>query len=88
MSEGKKSAKEASWGGAVGVLVGAGAAILNRKYGVALPPDIQDAVAGLIVGAASGLGAILSSYILGNRRTPDQPHEGPGTSDSLTDARK
>jgi len=68
MSEGKQSAKEASWGGAVGVLVGVGTAFVARKYGIALPPEVQDAASALIVTTASGIGAIVSSYILGNRR--------------------
>ncbi len=68
MRTGKESAKEATWGGAIGVIVGACAAFVNRKYGIALPPELQDAVSSLIVGATAGLGAIVSSYILGNRR--------------------
>lgn len=65
---GKKSAKEAIPGGAIGVLVGVGGAYAARRYGVALPPEALDAISTLIVGVASSIGAVASSFILGNRR--------------------
>lgn len=83
---GKRSAIESSPGGLLGLLVGLGITYLGRRYGIILPDGSEDLISSAIVGVAAGLGGILSSYHLGNRRASEQPHQGPGTSDSLDEA--
>lgn len=81
---GKQSANEAAPGGLVGLLVGIGLHVLAKRYNLDLPDGASEA----ITGGLAAIGGIWSSYHLGNRRKPEESHEGPGTSDSLDDARK
>lgn len=78
---GKRSAKEAAPGGLLGLLVGIGLSMLAKRYNLDLPEGASDAIAGGI----AAVGGIWSSYHLGNRRSKEPPHQGPGTSDSLSE---
>lgn len=81
---GKRSANEAAPGGLIGLVVGIALHVLAKRYNLNLPDGTSEA----ITGGLAAIGGIWSSYHLGNRRKPEDPHEGPGTSDSLNDARK
>ena len=66
---GKQSAKEAAPGAAVGGLAGIGAALLTgyvgKRYGIALDVETVATVLGAI---GSGIGSLVSSYVLGRKR--------------------
>lgn len=66
---GKKSAKEAAPGAAIGGLAGIGAALLvpyvGRRFGVTLNVET---VATVLGAAGSAVGSLVSSYVLGRRR--------------------
>jgi len=80
---GKRSAKEAIPGGALGILVGVGLAWASSRYGIRFPEGSTE----ILVGALGSLGSVVSSYVLGNRRHDhDLFHQGPGSSDSVEEA--
>lgn len=86
-TKGKRSAKEAFPGGALGLLVGIILAYVARKYDIILPEGSTE----VVVGALGAIGSMASSYIMGNlrhNRNRDQPHHGPGASDSMEEACK
>ena len=65
---GKRSALEAIPGAMAGYIVGFGAAYVAKKTGIPLPDDLVQVVTDNLATARGGLGAVISSYILGRRR--------------------